>query len=146
MHQTDCDFMIKACNVEKAHQAILDLQHAVGQKEFGHYDWVDLDKVNEALDFKEAIEEWRWVVEMEAQDTKQIDPKDLTAEHFDPQPKDTRQNVIGIEFNGDKLGDDMLLLDAIAPYVEEGSWVAMDGQEGCWVWDFHDGIVKEIDN
>jgi len=71
-----------------------------------------------AEDLEDALEAWRWPVSI------------------DPQSGD----VVGIEFTGEKLGDEELLFKAIAPYVTEGSYTLMVGEDGeIWKWVFGSG-------
>ena len=43
-----------------------------------------------------------------------------------------------IYFDGEKLGDDAILFEAIAPYVKKGSFIEMNGEDGCiWQWQFN---------
>ncbi len=42
-----------------------------------------------------------------------------------------------LEYMGNKLGDDRLLFDAIAPFVQAGSFIEMSGEDGTiWRWYF----------
>lgn len=51
--------------------------------------------------------------------------------------RDDSGNVDEIEFWGEKLGDDEELFKAIAPFVKEGSFIEMSGEEGHrWRWSF----------
>lgn len=52
------------------------------------------------------------------------------------------RDVSDIHFNGEKLGDEDDLFAAIAPFVREGSYIEMVGDEGYrWRWFFHNGKV-----
>lgn len=54
-------------------------------------------------------------------------------------------NITDIDFVGDKLADDEVLFQKIAPYVREGSFIEMEGEDGeCWKWVFKGGKCKEI--
>lgn len=58
---------------------------------------------------------------------------------------DEEENIIGILFQGEKLGDDLKLFEAIAPFVRSGSFIEMRGEDGSmWRWKFKDGEVKEV--
>ncbi len=57
-----------------------------------------------------------------------------------PITEDSDGNVVGIEFSGEKLGDDRHLLMALAPFVEDGSTLEMVGEDhNSWAWDFVGG-------
>lgn len=59
--------------------------------------------------------------------------------------EDDNGNIFGIWFIGEKLGEDYEILNAIAPAVENGSYVQMVGEDGeFWRWIFKDGECKEI--
>ena len=58
--------------------------------------------------------------------------------------RDDGGDVVGINFCGEKLGDDPILFEAIAPYVQDGSYIEMQGEDGAlWRWSFTDGKVVE---
>jgi hypothetical protein len=53
--------------------------------------------------------------------------------------------VIGIEFTGEKLGEDKVLFDAIAPYVDVESFIQIWGEdEYMWKWEFDGKECKEF--
>lgn len=64
----------------------------------------------------EGIGEWDWEIQL-----------------------DDSGNVCGIEFCGEKLGgDNETLFSAIAPFVKEGSFIEMHGEDGSrWRWFFN---------
>ena len=50
---------------------------------------------------------------------------------------DEQGNVVGIEFGGDRLCDEDEWLAAIAPFVDKGSYIEMNGEDGIyWKWYF----------
>ena len=50
-----------------------------------------------------------------------------------------------IIFINEKASNDIVILNAIAPYVEPNSYIQMQGEDGeIWRWVFEDGKVKEI--
>jgi hypothetical protein len=58
---------------------------------------------------------------------------------------DDEGNIDGIEFSGEKLGDDSCLFEKIAPCVRPGSFVEMLGEDGhLWRWAFDGENCKEI--
>lgn len=125
MQQRNSIFTIEKENVPKALEAIKKLVEKVDMlggggsygpngKTSSHYSWVDTLSFLKAETFQKAMEEWRWDVEVDA-----------TGE------------VNNIYFRGEKLGDDKILFDAIAPFVEKGSFIEMDGEDGTlWRWNF----------
>lgn len=58
---------------------------------------------------------------------------------------DETGNVTGIEFLGEKVGEDYWMFQSIAPYVKDGSFIEMLGEDGeQWRWVFKDGNCREI--
>jgi len=55
-------------------------------------------------------------------------------------------NIIRLDFNRDKIAyDEDTMFQAIAPYVEDGSFIEMAGEDGDrWRWVFKDGKCKEV--
>lgn len=119
MEQRDSDFTIKQENIQRAWDALIKLFEN-GKRD---YSWVDTRSVLEAGSFRDAMEEARWVI------------------YYD----NNREDVCGILFNGEKYGgDEVIILGAIAPYVENGSYIEMLGEDGeIWRWVFNDGCIEE---
>jgi len=118
IQQRTTQFCIKAKNQTKALVAVKGL---VGQEPIGaHFSWVG--NFSDADSFQEVMEEWRWEVEF-----------------------NERGDVIDLFFNGQKLGDDELLFQTIAPFVEAGSYIEILGEEGeMWRWAFDDKECTEL--
>jgi hypothetical protein len=88
-----------------------------------HYSWVNTNEFTEATSLKEAMCAWRWELH-----------------------EDEEGNVIDIDFIGEKLGDDTVLLEAIAPFVKEDSFIEMTGEDGgIWRWCFENKKMVEKD-
>lgn len=101
-----------------------------GQKVNAWYSWVDTDEFANASTLKEAMQAWRWEI-IQVPDNSPVEAQ--------------ADDVIGISFNGEKLGQDDVMLRAIAPFVEDGSYIQMQGEDGeIWRWVFRDGQLKEI--
>lgn len=78
------------------------------------FSWVNTDAVMKAETLEEALGAWRW--ESYTNDNGDID---------------------GLYFQGEKSGQDEYLFLAIAPYVKDGSYIAMRGEDGdIWRWYF----------
>ena len=61
---------------------------------------------------------------------------------WDIEENDRTGAVTDIWFAGEKLGDDETLFQAIAPWVKDGSFIEMMGEDGAfWKWVFQDGEV-----
>lgn len=59
---------------------------------------------------------------------------------------DKEGNIVDVWFDGEKYSDDnFAMFRAIAPYVRSGSYLIMEGEDGCyWKWAFLDGKCIEI--
>lgn len=96
----------------KAIQALRWKETPVGYN-VQHFAWIS-PNFHEIQDFVEMLREWRWDLAM-----------------------DITNNVLGIHFVGEKMGADELLFDTIAPWVEKGSYIEMQGEDGnIWRWVF----------
>lgn len=80
--------------------------------------WVNEIAVNNSDLFEDALSECRW-------------------EYY--------EDDSSLWFEGEKLGSDYELFCAIAPFVEDGSYIEMSGEDGClWRWVFENGKCEEI--
>ena len=58
---------------------------------------------------------------------------------------DAEGNITEIEHTGQKLGRDYEQFQKAAPYVKDGSYIEMHGEDGeRWRWVFQDGKCREI--
>lgn len=79
-----------------------------------NFAFVDGKTVLKAKNIRDALSEWRWLPLM-----------------------DEEGNVEELDFLGEKLGDERILFEAIAPYVEAGSDIVVAGEDGkVWRWRF----------
>ena len=124
MSQQSAEFKIKKKNLAKALAAIKKLAKKTkqmsggtwqsGKKTEACFSWVSTKEFVKAKTLPDALVAWRWSGFIN-------DAGDL----------------VEINFDGEKLGDDPILLEAIAPFVEAGSYIEMEGEEGChWKWCF----------
>lgn len=132
MNQRDAYFVIKKENFDKALAAVKALGTKAkldsgggcwrgGDKVESSYSWVTTQGFMEAKTLKQAIEAWRWNPEI-----------------------DDNGDICHIYFSGEKLGDDAVLFEALAPYVETDSYIEMAGEESAiWRWCFDDGDFEE---
>lgn len=85
------------------------------------YSWVHTQTVLEAVTVQDALKAWRW-------------EPDLNEEG----------DIVYLSFIGEKSGQDDVILNAIAPYVKEGSYISMRGEDGAlWQWFFDGKELKE---
>lgn len=125
MTQRDSSFNMNKENFDKALEAIKTLGSKENLEKAGdNYSWVDMNFVN-ATNIEQAFEMWRWEAEF-----------------------DKAGNIDGIQFRGEKYGGDEIdMLKVIAPYVENGSYIEMQGEEGeLWRWVFNDGNCREVNS
>jgi hypothetical protein len=132
IEQRASDFRVKKENFKPMLKAIESLMALTDRMSGGSsyrekwFAWVDTSKVLQGVENNDifyAMEAWRWFVE-----------------------RDEEGNISGIFFEGEKYGDDDLLMAAIAPYVENGCYIEMQGEDGeMWRWCFDHGklINKE---
>jgi len=123
MWQKDSNFSILTENKDKALEAIKGLMGQETIKDSGgrHFSWVRTNEFFSAADLERAFSAWRWETDC-----------------------DDAGNLISIEFQGEKAGDDKIFFDAIAPYVVSGSYIEMQGEDGClWRWSFKKGKCTE---
>ena len=58
---------------------------------------------------------------------------------------DEHDDVVGIEFWGEKLWNDFALFKALAPFVDAGSYIECNGEEGeMWRWVFDGATCTEV--
>jgi hypothetical protein len=89
------------------------------------FSWVDTKEYQDAETLEDALRAWRWP--------------------SDPQGVEPTEDVDHIAFDGEKIGNEEVLFDAIAPFVESGSFIEMHGEDGCqWRWLFRNGKCYEI--
>ena len=122
MTQRDSMFTIKAENTKEALNAIKELAGSETIEDSGgrHFSWVDNNYVN-AETLEDALRAWRWIVE-----------------------PDGNGDINYIYFNGEKLGDDEVLFNALAPFIDDDCFIEMSGEDGAlWRWCFENGECKE---
>lgn len=124
MDQRDANFRIKRSNLKKALEAIKALagKETIGDASGRHFSWVNTADFLKATTLAAAMDEWRWTLHFESDDG----------------------DADGIQFHGEKSGDDMHLFQAIAPFVERGSFIEMQGEDGAlWRWVFNGKTCEE---
>ena len=118
----DSVFKIRKENLKKTLKAIQSLhgKETITDSSGEHFSWVKKD-FYKLKTVKEILEEWRW----------------------EPQ-FDGDENIEGIVFIGEKIGNDNILFETIAPLVENGSYIDCIGEDAqAWRWKFIDGKFEE---
>jgi hypothetical protein len=123
MSQRESTIWINKDNVRKALKAIKALkgQESIHDGSGAHFSWVrnDFHKIN---DFKEMMDEWGWEVVF-----------------------DEEGNVTDLRFEREKIGDEVILFCAIAPFVDAGGYIEMQGEDGAlWRWKFDGKTCVEV--
>lgn len=58
---------------------------------------------------------------------------------------DSDGNITELKFIGEKLCNDLEMFQSIAPYVKDGSYIWMMGEDGSqWRWVFRSGMCREV--
>jgi len=84
--------------------------------------WIDTDRLLEAKTLEDALFIARWDANIDAEG-----------------------NISDIWFHREKLGDEDALFQVIAPYVKEGSYIQMCGEDNSmWRWTFNGKECVEI--
>jgi hypothetical protein len=87
------------------------------------YSWTDTNEYLNASTLEDALLAWGWEA------------------YVSPFNGD----IDGIRFLGEKIGQEEILFNAIAPFVESGSYIEMEGEDGeIWRWAFENGELDEI--
>ena len=123
MDQRGSNFYISFNDIENTLTAIKNLagMETIKDSSGAHFSWVGTKEFLEASTLNEAFEAWRWNIAL-----------------------DEEGSVVDLYFEGEKIGDDKILFDAIAPYVKEGSFIEMQGEDGAlWRWVFSNGECEE---
>lgn len=116
VNSMESSFMLKKENVDKAWDALKKLFD-----EIPRIGWASQKVINESTSFEEAMEECGWTIE-----------------------QNENGDYDSIYFSDEKYGDNEIELEAIAPYIENGSYIQMRGEEGdIWRWIFKDGKCIE---
>jgi len=92
-----------------------------GQKTASWFSWVDTKTALNTSTLADMFDEWGWSVE-----------------------EDEDGNINGLWFDRDKIGQEELLFQTIAPWVKSGSYVEMHGEDGTmWRWCWENGKCSE---
>jgi hypothetical protein len=119
---------IKKENHEKAFKAVQGLVENVNEigtcrdSSGRHFSWVDNEKVLKATNLTEVLQEWRYEPEF-----------------------DDNGDIFTLEFTGEKLGDDPILFQTLAPFIEKDGEIHFRGEDGLkWKYVFNGKEMKEV--
>lgn len=115
------NFKIKKENAENVVNALRDFAKGFKNQYGNRIMWVDKETLINSESIEESFDEIRY-----------------------PLVIDSNGDYMINYFSGEKLGDDTEIFNAIAPYVEEGSYIEMLGEDGTiWRWIFKNGKCEE---
>lgn len=121
MSMRNCEFTILNKNKQKALESLKEFA-SNKQKRNSNIAWSASSEIIASENLVEAFEACRYGVE-----------------------ENENGDIFYLYFNGEKLGDDEEIFNAIAPAVEDGSFIEMQGENGyLWRWVFQDGKCREI--
>lgn len=135
MSQVDAHFYIEYKNKKPALLAAKRLFHPDMLNKFGKageyhngkkiescYSWVDTGEANYVSTIEGMLEAWGW---------KATNNDEL--------------NIVDIEFQREKIGQEHLLFRSIAEFVKPGSYIEMEGEDNAkWRWIFKNNDCKEV--
>ena len=124
IHQISSSFTLPAGKATDALNALKQLRglETCGAADHKHFMWInDSSEFLNASSLEEALQMWRWRA-----------------------TPDEDGGVAGLEFVGESRGDEDLLFQALAPFVDEGSYIAVVGEDDAvWRWFFSRGVVRK---
>lgn len=112
---------IKALDGKEAEMGASGGVYRGGACESKHYSWVRNGFSERHSTLEGLLKEWGWYPEI----------------NHDPNGSGAEWEAFGINFEREKIGDEQILFNAIAPFVEPGSYIEMVGEDGTiWRWYF----------
>jgi len=86
------------------------------------FSWVDMTQLANANTLKEAFDAWRYAF------------------------SENDDGVFLDWFEGEKLGDDDFLWNTMAPFIKDGGFIEVHGEDNFyWRWKFNDGKCREVE-
>lgn len=129
IEMTDSNFIIRKNNFEKALEALkkvfvpenMSCMDHINGENYPHFSWVDTKIVLDSTTLEEAMDEIRYTP------IYNIDG-----------------DICDVEFTGEKYGDENVFFAALSPYVETGSYLSFEGEDGeSWKWIFKNETVEQ---
>lgn len=130
MEMTNSNFVVKKENFAKALESLksvftpenMTCKDYINGVEYPHFSWVNTKTVLESVTLEEAIEEIRYTPIYNSDG-----------------------DISNVEFTGEKYGDEDIFFKALAPYVEDNSYLSFEGEDGAtWKWKFNNGEVEQV--
>ena len=102
-----------------------------------------LEELYEALDGQG--ENWAWMNGNAIDGAGVGDQFDQVRWEVEWEGRPEVSDIVGIQFYGEKLGDDQQFFDIIAPLVEPDSYIQMSGEDSdMWRWVFNGDTCQEV--
>ena len=128
IHTHSSVFRIRKDNLDKFFDLVNNLmskENIDKYSDFGHFSWISTEGVLEAVKNRDLVgvfREWRWDC-IESSHAPDLACVDITT------------------INGSqKMGDDEVFFAAIAPVVEDGSFIEVRGEDdAAWCWSWRNG-------
>ena len=98
--------------------------HTIGSPEVVKqwFSWVDMNQLADADTLIKAFNAWRYVF------------------------SENDDGVFLDWFEGEKLGDDDFLWNTMAPFIKDGGFIEVHGEDNFyWRWKFNDGKCREVE-
>lgn len=130
INMIDNQFKIKKENFEMALDGLknafvpenMNCYDYINGQTYPHFSWVDTHSVLKSRSLGEALKKIR----------------------YEPEYNDAG-DICNVDFTGQKYGSENVFFAALAPYVEDGSYIAFEGEDGdTWKWQFSNGVVKQV--
>lgn len=123
MSQKSSKLFIGVENIPAVQMTINSLMTRGSGEADGNFRWVNTEKVLNAASLNAQFKEWGWAPTL-----------------------DLQGNIVDLVFESEKLGDELKLFKAVAPYVKAGSFIDMYGEEGdMWRWHFDGADCQELE-
>jgi hypothetical protein len=123
MSMREMSFYLPAGCKQDALEAIRGLRgkETIHDSSGWHFSWFPAGALAYPRSFEEMMALWRWSVETD---------------------EEGNISVIKPRYEDVKLGDERLLFYVIAPYVKDGSFIEMEGEDDrIWRWCFSSGLL-----
>jgi hypothetical protein len=133
MHQHEANFRIPADNKPAALAALHErcnstegmtgAHYKAGQLVERYFAWVDMDELRAATTLEAACAACGWSLGVAIDGTG---------------------DIVEIYFEWEKIGDEDILFATLAPFVDDGSYIHMIGEDGeHWRWIFKGGTMRK---
>lgn len=129
------EFKIKKDNLDAALKALKELGNGSNHPEARGGSWSG---------GKQTHKHFSWMNDYNPDDWHHI--TDVMEAWGYPVTIDKEGDVSDIDFDGEKIGQEEIMFTALAPFVEDKSYIQMRGEDGAkWRWVFSEGKFSQKD-